>query len=269
MPTAHNGATEIWYEAFGDGPPLVLVYGIGGNSRRWWRDFPGLLAERFRVITLDNRGTGHSAQPREPWTMADMVEDIRAVADAEGLDALHLLGCSLGSLVARHFGATYPGRLASLSLLCPPNGISATPEDMSLAILWDPKKARIESERASWLVVHPESFITAHEADLLADFADAEAERTPARTFRFQLDAAAAAPSPDPGVNAAHWPILLLHGTADRLVPPENARSLHAALPRSGLRWIEGASHNFWQHEPEQAAGIVRDFLTRALEVTP
>jgi pimeloyl-ACP methyl ester carboxylesterase len=135
---------------------------------------------------------------------------------------------------------------------------------MALAILWDPAKPRIECERGSWPVVHPASFIAANEAALLADFEQAEAERTPGRTFRFQLEAAAAAADPIPALNAASFPVLILHGSQDRLVPPENARTLHAALPRTELRWLEGASHNFWQHEPAEAARIVLDFLARA-----
>jgi pimeloyl-ACP methyl ester carboxylesterase len=246
-----------------------MVYGIGGNSRRWWRAFPEALARRHRVITLDNRGVGRSDQPAEPWTMADMVADIEAVAAGEGLDTFHLLGCSLGSLIVRHFAAAHPNRLRSLSLLCPPNGIPATPQDMQLGIMWDRERPRVECERLSWAVVHPEAWAAAHEAELLADFDLAEAERTPARTFAFQMQAVAAAPDANAILADAPFPVLILHGTVDRLVPPDNARTLKEALPHAELRWLVGASHSFWQHQPEATAEAVNHFLVRAEAAVP
>src|SRR5487761_2660406 len=103
MPTVKNGNCTIWYDSMGDGPPVVMVYGIGGNSRGWWDEFPRLLSGRYRLIMLDTRGTGRSDKPDAPWTMSDMTADILAVVDDAGLDTFHLLGCSLGTLLARHF----------------------------------------------------------------------------------------------------------------------------------------------------------------------
>jgi 3-oxoadipate enol-lactonase len=261
MAIARNGDCEIWYESAGEGPPLVMVYGIGGNSRRWWTEFPARVTSHYQVITLDNRGTGRSSQPRDPWTMDDMVADVLAVADAAGLERLHLLGCSLGSIITRHVAAAAPERIRSLSLLCPPNGIPATPEDMALGVMWDPAAPRVESERKSWAVVQSATFIRDHEARLLDDFELAESERTPGRTFRFQLNAVAGAGDPNAAVAGHTYPVHILHGTADRLVPPENARTLAAAIPRVRLTWLEGDSHNFWQHDPERSAAAVLDFL--------
>ncbi len=270
MAIARNGECNIWYDTAGDGPPLLMVYGIGANSRRWWAEFPRRLTERYRIVTLDNRGVGHSDWPAEPWTMVDMVADVDCVATALGLETFHLLGCSLGSVIVRHYAATHPEKLRSLSLLCPPNGIPATPDDMKLGIMWDPERPRVESEKRSWAVVHPHAFTETHEAKLLADFELAESERTPGRTFFFQMKATGAATSPSDAINhalnAARWPILLVHGTEDRLVPPDNARTLKEQLPRAELRWLPGASHSFWQHDPEGAAAATLTFLSSAQE---
>lgn len=261
MLTTSTGGCQLWYDALGEGAPVVMVYGIGGNSRRWWDEFPRRIAERYRVVMLDNRGTGRSDRPSEAWTMEDMVADVDAVAEAAGLATFHLLGCSLGSIIARHYAATHGDRLRSLSLLCPPHGTPATPEDMALGVLWDPKAPRFECERKSWVVVHPEAWIPANEAALLADFELAESERTPGRTFRIQMEAVAGAPDPLPAINEGSYPVLIAHGTVDRLVPPENARTLHAAIERSRLEWIEGASHSFWQHDPAATSDVILRFL--------
>ncbi|MBI5947786.1 MAG: alpha/beta hydrolase [Chloroflexi bacterium] len=265
MATTTNGGTTIWYDVVGSGPPLVMVYGIGGNSRGWWDEFPRLLAQRYTLVMLDNRGTGNSDQPETPWTMQDMTGDVAAVADAAGLDTFHLLGCSLGTMIARHFVKDQGGaRLRSLSLLCPPNGITATPEDMQLAIFWDRTKPLVESARKSWPVIHPESWIAKHEEILLRKFEAGLAEPTPPRTFQYQLKAAQEAGDANPALGGHPWPVLIAHGTVDRLVPPQNAQTLKEAVPRARLEMLEGDSHNFWAHNPARAAATVINFLDAA-----
>jgi 3-oxoadipate enol-lactonase len=263
--TTKNGDTTIWYEVTGDGPPVVMIYGIGGNSRGWWDEFPRLLSQRYRLVMLDNRGTGRSDHPDQPWTMSDMTADVQAVVDAAGLDTFHLLGCSLGTVIARQFVRERGGdKLRSLSLLCPPNGIPATQDDMNAALWWDRTKGALENARKSWPIIHPEPWIGANEALLIAKFEAGLLEPTPPRTFKFQMEAAQSAPDPNPWLNEYSWPVLIAHGSADRLVPPANARTLKSAIPRARLEMLKGDSHNFWAHNPERAAAVVLDFLDSA-----
>jgi pimeloyl-ACP methyl ester carboxylesterase len=223
------------------------------------------LSERYRLIMLDNRGTGRSDQPEEPWGVSEMTGDVHCVVEALELDTFHLLGCSLGTLIARHYVRERGGeRLRSLSLLCPPNGIQATPEDMNAALWWDRNKSAMENARKSWPIIHPEGWIAENEALLVRKFEEGLLEPTPPRTFKFQLDAVQAAPDPNPSLNEYSWPVLIAHGSVDRLVPAENARTLKAAVPRARLEMLEGDSHNFWSHNPERAASTVLDFLDAA-----
>ncbi|MEX1103938.1 MAG: alpha/beta hydrolase, partial [Dehalococcoidia bacterium] len=163
MATTENGGCTISYEVMGDGPPVVMVYGIGGNSRGWWDEFPRLLSQKYQLIMLDNRGTGSSDQPEEPWAMNDMTGDVQAVIDAARLDTFHLLGCSLGTLITRQYVRERGGgQLRSLALLCPPNGIQATQEDMNAALWWDRTKGALDNARKSWPIIHPEPWIAAN-----------------------------------------------------------------------------------------------------------
>lgn len=265
MAIIKNGDSTIWYDVTGDGPPVVMVYGIGGNSRGWWDEFPRLLARRHRLVMVDNRGTGNSDKPESPWTMSDMTGDVMAAADAAGLDTFHLLGCSLGTVIVRHLVKERGGeRLRSLSLLCPPNGISATPEDLQTAIFWDRTKPLIESARNAWPIVHPEPWIAANDALLVQKFEAGLREPTPPRTFQIQMKASTDAGDPNPAVNDYDWPVLIAHGSLDRLVPPENARTLKQAIPRARLEMLEGDSHNFWAHDAERSARVVLSFLDAA-----
>lgn len=269
MPVAQNSGVSIHYEhrseAGADAPALVMVFGIGGDSRDWWEEFPALLARDFRLLMIDNRGTGESDKPEEAWTMSDMVQDIEAVLRQEAVESFHLLGCSLGSMVVRHFVKQSGGeQLRSLSLLCAPNGIPATEEDQRTALFWDPSVPLIDSARKSWPIVHPEQWAKENDAMLAARFAEDMKNPTPARTFQFQLQAAMAAGDANPAVNDYDWPVLVVHGDQDRLVPPANATALHADIPRSKLVMLPGASHNFWSHAPAESAATVREFLLSA-----
>lgn len=265
MPYVRNGEVRIWYEVRGEGPPLLMLMGIGGSSREWWERFPELLARRCQLVLVDNRGTGRSDRPREPWSMADMTADVHAVVRDLGLGTFHLLGCSLGSVVARHYVKDWGGeRLRSLLLLCPPAGVPATEEDRNAALFWDRSRPLIESARRAWPVIHPERWLRENEALLTRKFEEAMRDPTPGRTFRIQAAAVEQAGYATEAANAYDWPVLILHGTVDRLVPPENARRVANAIPRAELVWLEGASHNFWCHAPEEAARAVIDFVERA-----
>jgi 3-oxoadipate enol-lactonase len=265
MGTTGNGGCTISFDVIGSGPPVVMVYGIGGNSRGWWDEFPRLLSERYQLIMLDNRGTGRSDQPEEPWGMSEMTGDVQCVVHAMGLDTFHLLGCSLGTIIARHYVRERGGgKLRSLSLLCPPNGIPATEEDMNAALWWDRTKGALDNARKSWPIIHPEEWIAPNEAQLIAKFEAGLGEPTPPRTFKFQMDAAQGAGDPNATLNDYDWPVLIAHGSVDRLVPPENARTLKVAVPRARLEMLEGDSHNFWAHDPGRSAKIVLDFLDAA-----
>ncbi|OAI39537.1 hypothetical protein AYO38_01475 [bacterium SCGC AG-212-C10] len=261
MPFVTSGDCEIWYETRGNGVPIVVIYGLGDASARWWDAFPDALAERYQVVMLDNRGTGKSGKPKEPWTVDDVIADIDAVAADCGLDRFHLLGCSAGSVFVRQYAAARPERIRSLSLLCAPNGIPATPEDMQAAIFWDPAKPLLESARGSWPIVHPAGWIPGHEAELVADFEAKQAEPTPGRTYRIQLQIIADAPATNAPLNAFTWPVLIVHGSVDRLVPPANADAVKAAIPRARLAILDGMSHNLWQHGADQLVAVVLDFL--------
>jgi pimeloyl-ACP methyl ester carboxylesterase len=207
-----NGDTTIWYDVIGGGPPVVMVYGIGGNSRGWWDEFPRLLSERYTLVMLDNRGTGRSDQPESPWGMPEMTGDVQAVVDAAGLDTFHLLGCSLGTIITRQYVRERGGgNLRSLSLLCPPNGIQATQEDMNAALWWDRTKAPLRTRAKSWPIIHPEEWI-GNEFELTARFEAGLLEPTPPRTFKFQMEAAQSAPDPNPALNEYSWPVLIAHG---------------------------------------------------------
>ena len=113
---------KIAWEAHGDGPPLLLIQGLGYPRWSWEPIVPGL-AERYRVIAFDNRGIGESDKPPGPYTAREMAGDALQVLDEAGVGRAHVLGASLGGMIAQELVAAEPGRVDRLVLCCTHPGV--------------------------------------------------------------------------------------------------------------------------------------------------
>lgn len=112
-----SGARIFWHE-IGQGDPIVLIMGLGCSSALWFR-FAPRLARHFRVIMLDNRGVGQTEAPRGTTIhrVSDMARDVVRVLDAAGVDKAHVLGFSMGGMIAQQCAIEHSARLRSLTLL--------------------------------------------------------------------------------------------------------------------------------------------------------
>ena len=120
MPHAIAGdGTRIAYELCGreDGEPLVLIQGLSADRRGWLRQ-RGTLGERYRLLLIDNRGVGESDRPPAPYDLAEMAGDVLAVMDDAGWDSAHVMGASMGGVIAQILGVLHPERVRSLVLAC-------------------------------------------------------------------------------------------------------------------------------------------------------
>lgn len=115
MPAVASNGISLYYEIYGDGPPLVLISGLGGD-RTFWSASVERLSPRFRVIVFDTRGIGKSDAPREPYTMEQFADDLAGLLDAIGIERAHVLGFSMGGNIALAFALRYPERVDKLVL---------------------------------------------------------------------------------------------------------------------------------------------------------
>ena len=118
MPALRAGdGTRIFYDTFGkrDGEPLILIMGLAVDRWGWTRQ-RSTLAGRFRCISIDNRGAGLSDKPTGPYNVFTMASDVIAVMDAEGIESAHIMGYSLGGVLAQVLGVRHPERVRSLVL---------------------------------------------------------------------------------------------------------------------------------------------------------
>lgn len=259
---ARDAEPRLWWESAGDdgGTPLVLVQGLGYTADMWHRVHGGLSRAR-RVLVFDNRGVGRSDVPEGEWSLPDMADDVVRVMDAAGVDRAHVFGVSMGGVITQELALRHRDRVRSIVLGCThPGGRDAARMDADAAtMLMDrtPKSARAAVEA---------SLPFLYSATTPRAVVDADVEvrlRRPVRAKAYwgQLDAMRRHDGMLDRLRSLTVPALVLHGTADRLVKPENATLLADAIPGARLEWLDGASHVFWSDQPQRSVQLVNEFL--------
>jgi len=260
---ARSGDVELYYESTGEGPPVLLVMGLGMNATGWWRTVP-VLAERFRVLAFDNRGMGRSGggSGGSPYGMDDLADDAVAVLDAAGEEAAHVYGISLGGMIAQHVALRHPARVRALVLAATTaGGARATPADPE-TLAFFARRGSMPPEEAVWASV-PYNYGPRTRAEHAERIGEDIVQRLrfpfAAAPYRAQLEAALGhdAHGRLAGVAA---PTLVLHGERDRMVPVANAHLLAEAIPGAKLRLYPEAGHLLFT-DAREADGEVRDWL--------
>ena len=264
MPTAKVGDVNIYYESHGDGEALLLIMGYGAYSGHWAPVIPHFSRE-YRVIVFDNRGTGRSDKPNMPYTIKMMADDAKGVLDAVGIDSAHVLGESMGGMIAQEVALNYPNKVISLILGCTfcggTNAIQPTPE--ALAFLTGPEMAKLSVEeraRVSVPWLWSQEFIDKN-PEAVEMYVDITAKYpTPIHGFACQAQAVAFHDTYErlPQIKA---PTLVIVGDADRIIPAENSSILASRIPNAELVVLENAGHDFFIDA--EAPRIILDFLRR------
>ena len=233
---------RIYWNALGKGEPVVLVMGLGCSSAMWFRIAPQL-ARTHRVILLDNRGSGRTeVRNALVHRVPTMAADVAAVLDAAGEPSAHVVGFSMGGMIAQQFAIDFPSRLRSLSLLgTHPGGAWAIQAASRVRHLLF-EKAHLSAEE-SLRRMRPHTY-GLHTPDALfeEDALVRLANQPSARDYQAQLYGLIywAAYPRLPEVTA---PTLVMHGLQDALIPPANGRLITSRLPNATLVELAEASH--------------------------
>jgi len=115
MPKAKIGKIQLYYEEHGNGPPLVMILGLGQSIATWGLQVSEL-SNHFRIIVFDNRDSGKSTRCTKAYTTQDMARDVLGLLDHLGIDRTHLLGTSMGGMIAQQIALLAPERIMSLIL---------------------------------------------------------------------------------------------------------------------------------------------------------
>jgi len=255
MPQVKNRDASIYYELHGEGPPLVLAHGAGGNTQIWWQQVPHF-AERHRVVTFDHRCFGRTVCAPSSFRPEAFGEDLVAILDAEGLDRVALVCQSMGGWTGLRMALEHPDRLSCLILCGTPGGIM-TDQIIAAAqrIAADANKDGIRGNAAlaeSFQQERPEL------AFLYDQIGSHNAGFSPALLGKL------ASVRVDPDELKGHsTPTLLISGEEDALFPTEAIREVAGLIPGAELQTVPGSGHSPYYEMPETFNRIVDEFLAR------
>ncbi|GLH82458.1 hydrolase [Bradyrhizobium sp. SSBR45G] len=269
---ARANGIDICYEIFGDpaAPPLLLIMGLGAQMIIWDDEFCEQLAARgFRVIRFDNRDIGQSSKlhggrrltPFEllklrffnipvaaPYKLLDMAKDTIGLLDALDIQSAHLVGASMGGMIAQEIAISFPHRVRSLTSIMSTTGNPRIPpptREVAMLLMAPPPKTKdeyIKRFQKTWKTLRAGSFPEDEARDV------AMAERCFARGLNpagvgRQLRAILASGSRKPRLHAVKAPTLVIHGTVDPLVHPTAGKDTAESIPNAKLLMIERMGH--------------------------
>jgi 3-oxoadipate enol-lactonase len=257
-----DGAKIAW-ESDGpeDAPAVVLVMGLAYPAAMWFRLVPAL-AERYRVLRIDNRGAGLTGDVPGPYTVATMAADCLAVLDAAGVDKAHVVGISMGGLMTQELAVTAPERVRSICLMASHPGIAHAAIDPDTLKLVTAGRTQMTPQEAA-------------EASIPFNYAPSTPRERIEEDWSVRFPLACSMEGYTAQVTGTlpwtRWddlpgitvPTLVLHGELDRLCLPANADMLAERIPGAELVMVPDANHVLTTDQPEQVAKIMLDWLDR------
>ena len=264
--------------------PLLLIHGFGCGAEDWG-SLPRAIATRSKraVLSFDNRGIGQSPHTPGPYNIDQLAADALQMLDDANIPRAHVMGISLGGMIAQTLALSNPERVHGLILGCTMHGgreaIPVPQGFFDLCAKWAAEAEPNTSPQVDAFLEHmlppviegrPGSRLTPEErkAQLMVQFKESfmQTQRTP-----IGLSAQLAAMGRFNTTKRLHelerHPTLVISGDLDEVMPVANAESLHKRIPKSRLQIWEGAGHFFWAHKPAEVAGLLGQFLSECDEM--
>ena len=265
MPRVEVNDIQTYYEVHGEGFPLVMIQGLSANTGWWDPRWIQTLSERFKVVAFDNRGAGRTELSGKEYSIRLFADDTAALMDALGIPEAHVLGISMGGMIAQELALNHPRKVEKLILCSTYCGgeKSVQPSDEVMQTLMPDRGALTVEEVARMTIplLLTEKFLKSNPG--VEEFVFQQITRTPIspQAFARQLNAIMNFNSWDrlPYIKA---PTLILQGKQDILTPPQNAPILNKAIPGSRLVYFEDSAHGLIEQTEEVLAAIL-DFLSQ------
>ena len=272
MTTARVGELDLYYEERGSGDPLLLIMGFATDSMGWLLQVPEF-SQHYRTIAFDNRGVGRSSKPAGPYSISGMADDAAGLLDALAIERAHVLGISMGGMIAQELALRHPQRVRGLVLGCTYPEPDAEVLAQGAALTQQLGGAVGADGQLQMAALDPMMFFqTILPLVFTPEFIQTQLPRLMellggAMQWGFSVDAIMA----QAGATKAHHttdrlsqikaPTLVLTGDADRLIPSSNSDILARAIPGAKLLKIPGGSHAFNFETPDLFNREVLSFL--------
>jgi pimeloyl-ACP methyl ester carboxylesterase len=261
MASAQVGAHELYYERSGAGEPLLLIMGMSGTHLTWGEPFLDALRRDFDTVIYDHRGIGRSARAEAGFSIADLADDAAALLDVLGWDTAHVVGISMGGMVAQELALRHGVRLRTLTLGCTyagGEGASLTTPEVGQRLF----SSMTSGDRELALRTGWECNVSRRFATDGAQFQEfrRRALEVPANlpTIMAQMQAIQSHDT-SPRLGELRVPTLVIHGTDDEMLPAANAKLIADAIPDARLEIMDGIGHLFFWEEPDRSAELVRE----------
>lgn len=261
MALAKAGEIELSYERAGEGPPLLLIMGMSGTKHHWGNSLLEQLRHDFDTIVYDHRDAGDSTRTGQSFTIADLAEDAAGLLTALDLDSAHVMGISMGGMIAQELVLAHPERLRSLTLGCTYCGGegSALASEGVMRKLAEAMSSgdRERAIRASWEVNVSPTF-AADEAAWARFLATGMRYGLPVEVIMRQMQAIAGHDT-SARLSQVRIPTLVIHGTLDQLLPVQNGHMIAELVTDSRLEIYEDVGHMFFLEQPDRTAQLLRE----------
>jgi pimeloyl-ACP methyl ester carboxylesterase len=261
MTIAKVGDIELSFDRAGDGPPLLLIMGMSGTKHHWGETVLEELRRDFDTIVYDHRDAGESTKTREPFTIAELAEDAAGLLQALDIDSAHVMGISMGGMIAQELVLGHPESVLTLTLgctYCGGEGSALTSEDVLRRIVEGMSSGdRERAIRTGWEVNVSPGF--ASREDIYEKFLQTGLRYgVPVPVIMEQMKAIAGHDTSErlPNVEAS---TLVVHGTLDQMLPVQNGYMIAGLIPAARLEILDGIGHMFFLEMPERTAELVRE----------
>jgi pimeloyl-ACP methyl ester carboxylesterase len=270
---AASGDLRIYYDTFGTegDPPLLLVCGLGSQVLFWREEFCyGLVDRGFFVVRVDNRDGGLSSElpPEASYTLSDMAADLVAVIDDLGIDRVHIVGQSLGGMIAQTFAIEHPTRVITLTSISSHTGNldfgRPSPEALNamMSASGATRDEQIERDVAARRVWASPSWFDEEEARAYFSATYDRAHSATGSTRQF--NAIVASGSRDEALRSLTVPTLVVHGTLDPLIAPDGGSHTAELIPGAELLMIEGMGHDLPVEAWQQIISAITAMVARS-----
>ena len=262
MPIAELENLDMYYEIIGQGDPLVMIRGLGSNVDHWYEQVP-TLSKKYQLLVFDNRGIARSSDPGSAFSTRDMAGDTAALMESAGIRSAHVLGYSMGGMVAQEIALNYPEKIKGMILVATDCGITQR-------IKARPEVSRLFSQMVS--LGTPEAKLAAaaclyakhtfeSKTEVIEHYNEVSMRFPASQDIMARQWAAVTQHDACSRLQNISSPTLTLTGSEDVLIPPENAKIMAEIIPNARMSTIDDGGHLVLIEQPQQFNQAVIDFL--------